>query len=85
MRRHRKAGHALRKRYWSHKVKTHFHPEGLFTRSAHAIAKELRRRSADAGQAVKRLTFYINRAGHNLTEATRSKLHHAVRILERGL
>ena len=78
---------ALRKRYgralWSHKVKTHYHPpEGLFTKSAHVIAKVLRKESADAGQAIRRLSFYINRAGHNLSSAARRKLHQAMRLLE---
>lgn len=79
---HRRYGRAL----WSARVRTHHHtPEGLFTKSAHTIARTLRAGASDAGQAIKRLTFYMNRAGHNLTAKTHAKLRHALRILERGL
>lgn len=78
---------ALRRRYgkalWSHKVKTHYHtPEGLFTRSAEVIASTLKAEASDTAQAIRRLSFYINRAGRNLTTKTREKLHKAVQILE---
>jgi hypothetical protein len=81
---------ALRRRYgralWSAKVKTHWHsPGGLFTRSAETIARALKHESQDVGQAIRRLTFYINRAGHNLTHKARAKLHRAVGILEKSL
>jgi Protein of unknown function (DUF3175) len=79
---HRRYGKSL----WSGKVKTHWHsPGGLFTKSANTIARTLKKSSASAGQAIQRLTFYINRAGHNLSSAAREKLHRAVRILERSL
>jgi Protein of unknown function (DUF3175) len=84
MKRHRRA---LRQRYgkalWSNKVKTKYHTsEGLFAKSAHVIARTLREGAADTGQAIRRLTFYINRAGRNLSSGARERLHKAVRILE---
>jgi len=83
----KRSNRGLRRRYgrslWSGDVRTHWHPPaGLFTESAETIARVLRGASADVGQAVRRLTFYINRAGHNLSTAARAKLRHAKRILE---
>jgi hypothetical protein len=80
---------ALKRRYgrglWSARVKTHWHsPGGLFTKSAHTIARTLRSSATDARQAIERLSFYINRAGHNLSASAKRKLHHAMRILEGG-
>jgi hypothetical protein len=64
-------------------VKTHYHtPEGLFTKSAHEIAHVLKSGASDATQAIRRLSFYVNRAGKNLTSTAKRKLHHAMRILE---
>lgn len=79
---------ALRKRYgrskWSSKVRVHFHtPEGLFARSAHEIASTLKSGASDTAQAIRRLSFYINRAGRNLSSGARAKLHHAMQILEK--
>ena len=78
---------ALRRRYgkskWSSRVHEHYHtPPGLFTKSAHEIAHVLREGASDAGQAIRRLSFYINRAGHNLSSGAKKKLHQAMRILE---
>ena len=45
--------------------------EGLFlSKSPSYIAKYLRDHSKDDGQAMKRLTFYMNRAGENLSNKT---------------
>ena len=45
--------------------------EGLFTgKDPKKIANYLIRHSKDKGQAMKRLTFYMNRAGENLTNKT---------------
>ena len=54
---------------WSKNVteKAKYHPpEGLFTKSGETIAKTLLDDSDSPGQAMKRLTFYMNRAGENL-------------------
>ena len=45
--------------------------EGLFlSKSPRYIAKQLLDHSKDKGQAMKRLTFYMNRAGENLSNKT---------------
>ena len=68
---------------WSRKVKTHWHPhEGFFKLPAKKIARGLLHASDSPGQAVKRLSFFINRAGKNLHPEDRVRLHHAMRILE---
>ena len=53
-------------------VETEWKPkEGLFlSKSPSYIAKYLRDNSKDDGQAMKRLTFYMNRAGENLSNKT---------------
>ena len=78
---------ALHRRFgkskWSSRVKTHYHtPEGLFTKSAHEIASVLHAGASNTGQAIRRLSFYINRAGHNLSSGAKKKLHRAMQILE---
>ena len=78
---------ALHRRFgkskWSSRVKTHYHtPEGLFTKSAHEIAHVLKSGALDTAQAIRRLSFYINRAGHNLSSGAKKKLHHVMQILE---
>lgn len=42
-------------------------PKGLFTKKAEEIVKELLKLSKDRSQAIKRITFYINRAGDKLS------------------
>ena len=81
------ARRALHRRFgkskWSGKVRTHYHtPEGLFTKSAHEIAHVLKSGASDATQAIRRLSFYVNRAGHNLSSSAKKKLHRAMQILE---
>ena len=53
-------------------VKTKWHPkEGIFTEdNPQKIANYLLSHSKDRGQAMKRLMFYMNRAGENLTNKT---------------
>lgn len=63
------------------KVKTH-PPEGLFTESADAIARGLKKLHPDLKSAMNALTFYINRAGKNLTnEANLEKAKDKLRKL----
>ena len=81
------ARRALHRRFgkskWSSRVRTHYHtPEGLFTKSAHEIASVLHAGASNTGQAIRRLSFYINRAGHNLSSGAKKKLHHVMQILE---
>lgn len=62
-------------RKWSAAVKTHWQPPpGLFTQSASTIAAVVSRESDSLAQAMSRITFYENRAGKNLSRATRQKL-----------
>lgn len=78
--------YAASSQLWSHKVETHYHPPaGLFTKGAEHIARVLLHDAASPGQAIRRLQFYINRAGRNLSGEVQSRLHHALRILERKL
>ena len=53
---------------WVDNVNTKWHPkEGLFTGSnPNEIANYLLKNSKDKGQAMKRLVFYMNRAGDKL-------------------
>ena len=53
-------------------VEAEWHPkEGLFTSDdPKYIADYLLKNSKDKGQAMKRLVFYMNRAGDNLTNKT---------------
>lgn len=63
---------------WSDEVKTKYNPpEDLFTRSSDAIAVQLKKDSGDYGTAMRRLTFYINRAGKNLKPDRLSELNKA--------
>jgi len=72
------------KRKWSSKVETHWHPEeGFFTRSGREIAEGLRRSSDSLQTAMARLTFYVNRAGHNLDATARRRLQDAKLRLHR--
>jgi len=62
-------------RRWSARVKTRWQPPpGLFTESAAAIADAINRSSKSLSQAMSRINFYENRAGSNLSNATRKKL-----------
>ena len=65
---------------WSGKVKTKWSPPaGTFDKSAEEIAETLIRGGKD--KAAKRLSFYRNRAGSNLSDADKSKLDHAQKII----
>ncbi len=73
-----------KKNLWSGDVKTHWHPpEGFFEQSSEKIAEGLKSASDGLAQAMDRLDFYINRAGVNLSEETRSRLEKAKEILHR--
>lgn len=68
----------LTEKKWSGDVETKWTPpEGLFSKSAEAIASHLKRASDSHGQAASRLSFYINRAGKNLSADEKAKLKDA--------
>src|SRR5262244_1495428 len=76
-------------RRWSHRVTRESDAldleRGVFTRSPKAIARSLkrsaersrRRKASPYGSAMSMLTFYINRAGRQLTRAQRARLQAA--------
>lgn len=57
---------------WLETVETNWSPEeGLFTKNdPNYIADYLLKHSKDRTQAMRRLVFYMNRAGENLTNKT---------------
>lgn len=57
---------------WLETVETNWSPEeGLFTKDdPNYIADYLLKHSKDRTQAMRRLVFYMNRAGENLTNKT---------------
>jgi len=68
---------------WSPEVKTKWTPPaGLFTKSAEEIVKVLKEQSEDEATAMRRLNFYINRAGKNLSEERRDELEKAKELLK---
>jgi len=81
--------HARTTRRWSQRVTRESDAldleRGVFTKSPKAIARSLkrsaersrRRKSKPYRSAMSMLTFYINRAGHQLTRAQRARLQAA--------
>ena len=68
----------LEEAMWSSGIKAKWKaPEGFFTRSAKEIADGLRKSSKDLRQAMSRLSFFINRAGTNLSDKDRQRLEAA--------
>jgi Protein of unknown function (DUF3175) len=73
-------------RRWSASVTTDstHPPEGLFNQSAAVIARSLASKKVSPkgpGSGMRMLTFYINRAGHNLSAARKAELQKAKRLL----
>ena len=73
-------------RKWSAGVKTNSTspPEGLFTKSAPVIARTLATKNVSPkgpASGLRMLTFYINRAGKELTAARRKELEKAKTLL----
>jgi tRNA(adenine34) deaminase len=61
-------------------------PEGLFNQSAATIARSLASKKVSPkgpGSGMRMLTFYINRAGHNLSAARRAELQKAKALLSK--
>ena len=79
---------SAKKRKWSAGVKTvsTYPPEGLFNRSAATIARSLASNKVSPkgpGSGMRMLTFYINRAGHNLSAERRDELEKAKELLSK--
>lgn len=77
-----------KKRKWSAGVKTDstYPPAGLFNKSAATIARTLASKSVSPkgpGSGMRMLTFYINRAGHNLSASRRAELNKAKSLLSK--
>lgn len=76
------------KKKWSadvHTVST-FPPEGLFKKDAAAVARGLAsKRVSPKGptSGLRMLTFYINRAGKNLSATRRAELEKAKKLLSK--
>jgi hypothetical protein len=74
------------KRKWSAKVKTEstYPPAGLFNKDAATIARTLASKKVSPkgpGSGMRMLTFFINRAGHNLSPKRRAVLNRAKSLL----
>ena len=71
---------------WSGSVKTvsTFPPRGLFTKDAETIARSLASKKVSPkgpGSGMRMLTFYMNRAGKNLSDERRRELERAKHLL----
>jgi tRNA(adenine34) deaminase len=63
-------------------------PHDLFTQSAPVIARSLASKKVSpkgAASGMRMLTFYINRAGKNLTASRKQELEKAKRLLSRKI
>lgn len=74
------------KRRWSAKVKTDstHPPKELFTKDPETIARALassRVSPKGPGSGMRMLTFFINRAGKNLSASRRARLERAKKLL----
>jgi RNA polymerase-interacting CarD/CdnL/TRCF family regulator len=77
-------------RQWSAKVTTDstHPPEGLFNKSAAVIARSLASKTVSPkgpASGMRMLTFYINRAGHNLSAARKVELQKAKKLLSKRI
>jgi hypothetical protein len=77
---------AKRGKPWVRSVKTvsTFPPAGLFTKDARTIARSLASKKVSPkgiGSGVRMLTYFINRAGRQLSRARRAELEKAKRLL----
>ena len=73
-------------RRWSASVTTDstHPPEGLFNKSAAVIARSLASKKVSPkgpASGMRMLTFYINRAGHNLSATRKTELNKAKKLL----
>jgi len=75
-----------RTKKWSGKVKTisTYPPEGLFTKDPETIARSLASKQVSPkgpGSGMRMLTFFINRAGKNLSASRKAALQKAKDLL----
>jgi hypothetical protein len=75
---------------WIHKVKTAstYPPKGIFTKDAETIARVMSSEEVSPkgiGSAIRRVQFFINRAGKNLSADRRAELEKAKEILRKKL
>ena len=66
----------------------HSSRQGLFTKSAATIAKQLASKRVSPkgpGSGMRMLTYYINRAGHNLSAERRAELEKAKELLSKRI
>lgn len=73
---------------WSGKVKTvsTYPPEGLFTKDPATIARALASKKVSPkgpGSGMRMLTFFINRAGKNMSPSRKKALQRAKELLSR--
>ena len=72
----------LTEKLWSGDVHAKWTPpEGFFSKSAADIASGLKSASTDLKQAMGRLSFYVNRAGKNLSAEDKARLEDAKKKL----
>ncbi len=81
---------AKKTKKWSASVTTDstHPPQGLFNKSAAAIARSLASKKVSPkgpGSGMRMLTFYINRAGHNLSATRRAELEKAKELLSKRI
>jgi hypothetical protein len=81
-----RSSHAAGSGKWVASVKTDstHPPEGLFTRSAATIARRLASKKVSPkgpSSGLRMLTYFINRAGHGLSEERRRELEKAKKLL----
>ncbi|MGA9586803.1 MAG: DUF3175 domain-containing protein [Terracidiphilus sp.] len=75
-------------RKWVSKVKTvsTYPPEGLFTRDAATIARQLASKKVSPkgpGSGMRMLTYFINRAGNGLSKSRKAELEKAKELLSK--
>lgn len=73
---------------WSNEVETKWEPpEGLFSKgSANEIAnKTLNGHNGNVGNAIKAITFYLNRAGNKIDSEAKNRIENAKKILQNKL
>jgi len=81
---------AVSSRKWVGKVKTvsTYPPEGLFTKNANTIARQLASKKVSPkgpGSGMRMLNFYINRAGKGLSASRKAELEKAKKILSKRI
>ena len=79
-----------KRKKWSAAVKTEstYPPEGLFNKSAATIARTLASKKVSPkgpGSGLRMLTFYINRAGRNLSDERHAELEKAKELLSKRI